>query len=350
MIEAAFTVLFAALSFIYSATALSELQLNAYRTPPAYGKKSSAESGAITAAGAATVVLAAFSPLAGTIAAIIFVFGLLVYFAWDYRKKRTKFKLTKRGVRLLFSVYVFLAVLHTAAGLTYFKPFLFYLLHFSVLIFARPAAFLINFSIRPLENLNNARYVKQAREKLSALKAVKIGITGSFGKTSCKNILAAMLEKKYKVLKTEGNYNTPMGICLAAKEIKGDEEIFIAEMGARRTGDIRELCEIVRPTYAIITGVSSQHLESFKTEENIYKTKKELIDCLPPEGFAVFNGDNENSREMRKSAPCPSVLVRLEAKNEIHAENIRLSGAGSKFEIVNLGEAFFNIDKASRPP
>lgn len=342
MVETLFTLLFIITGLAYSMTMLTAVQQNAYRAPEnLYPRKSFfLENFALVICAAVSVCLSFFVPVGGTAAAFITLVASLCYFIPVYLKKRTKYKFTPRGIRMFILFFVIMAVFHTIASVMIKDVSFFFLAHFIILISARVIACLCATIIRPFENLNNKRYINEAKNKIANLNAVKIGITGSFGKTGCKNILAAMLSKKYKVIKTRENYNTPMGICLTAKEIKGDEEIFIAEMGARRTGDIKELCDIVNPTYGIITGVGNQHLASFKTEDNIYRTKKELIDWLPPHGFAVFNGDNEKSKQMRERCAAESALVSLSDASVVHGENIRLTNAGSSFEIIGLGEPF----------
>ena len=129
---------------------------------------------------------------------------------------------------------------------------------------------------------------------------IKIGITGSFAKTTVKNVLTTILNQEYKTYCTPSNYNTPLGICRAVKQLPEDCEIFVAEMGARKQGDIAELCDIVKPQYGIITGVGSQHLATFKSKENIYATKKELSDYIDGlnGGVTVFCADNKYSKKM----------------------------------------------------
>lgn len=151
-----------------------------------------------------------------------------------------------------------------------------------------------NLLIFPLEQMINGAYLRDARKRIKTLHPKVIGITGSYGKTSTKYILHQILSQKFNTLMTPDSYNTPMGIC---KVIRGDltaeHEIFIVEMGAYKRGDIRELCNLVSPEIGILTAVGPQHLERFKSIENIAKTKYELIESLPPNGLAVFNNDNE---------------------------------------------------------
>ncbi len=119
---------------------------------------------------------------------------------------------------------------------------------------------------------------------------IVVGITGSFGKTTTKEILSTILAKKYKVLSPPQSYNTLFAVAQIIKEqLKEDHEIFLVEMGAYRRGEIAELCRMVKPKIGILTGIANQHLERFGTQENIIKAKYDLIESLPPDGLAVFN-------------------------------------------------------------
>ena len=165
-------------------------------------------------------------------------------------------------------------------------------------IFPGILAFLIAAIITsPIEKRRNARFVTAAKTALAArADLIKIGVTGSYGKTTAKNLLSAFLSKEYSTCATPGNYNTPMGIAMTVRdELLADDEVFVAEMGARYRGDIRELCDIVSPSVAVITAIGTQHLETFGSEENLLATKNELIEALPADGVAIFNGDNDGA-------------------------------------------------------
>ena len=153
---------------------------------------------------------------------------------------------------------------------------------------------LANLFIYPLERTVNEAYLLSARKRIKAFKPKVIGITGSYGKTSTKYILHGILSEKFNTLMTPDSYNTPMGICKVIRgQLAAEHEVFIVEMGAYKRGDIRELCNLAAPQIGILTAVGPQHLERFKSIENIAKTKYELIESLPPGGLAVFNCDNE---------------------------------------------------------
>lgn len=147
---------------------------------------------------------------------------------------------------------------------------------FPVLII--PIMLLSNAVAKIYEIPHNKSFVKKARIKLGNSNLKIIAITGSYGKTSTKRILSDILSKKYRVLSTPRSYNTPMGIALSVNSANPEDyDIFIAEMGARHSGDIAELCELCPPEYAVITGICPQHIETFKTVENIVKAKGEIL-------------------------------------------------------------------------
>lgn len=150
-----------------------------------------------------------------------------------------------------------------------------------------------NFLLKPVEAHINRRYYNEARDILASMPDLKIiGITGSYGKTSTKHYLQRILSEKYDTLMTPGSFNTTMGVIRTIREyLKPYNEVFIVEMGAKQPGDIGEICDLVHPSIGIVTAVGEQHLESFKSIENVQRTKFELVDALPAGGLAVVNDD-----------------------------------------------------------
>ncbi len=128
------------------------------------------------------------------------------------------------------------------------------------------------------ENFRNEKFVKSGGQVLSESEIIKVGIVGSYGKTSVKNILKTLLEQRYRVVATPASYNTPIGV---AKTVHSPDfegaEIFLCEMGARRLGDIRELCDLVQPDYILFTGVCAQHVQTFGGEEQVFVAKCEAL-------------------------------------------------------------------------
>lgn len=147
----------------------------------------------------------------------------------------------------------------------------------------------------PFEYYQKQKILALAKQKLSHLKNLKIvAITGSFGKTSTKDILYTLLFKKYYVVKTPKSFNTPLGIAQTILEdTKDNTEIFVCEMGAYKIGEIAKISEFIKPKIGIITAVAAQHLQKFGSIENIAKAKFELVENLPKEGIAILNGESD---------------------------------------------------------
>lgn len=147
----------------------------------------------------------------------------------------------------------------------------------------------------PLAQMRRRRMISAAKQKLQNNKKVKvIGITGSYGKTTTKEILAQLLEQKFKVVKTEKNNNTDVGIAQTIlRSLREDTELLIAEMAAYKKGEIKNSVSIAQPDIAIVTGVEGQHLALFGSIENLFLAKYEIVDGLKKDGVAILNGDNE---------------------------------------------------------
>ena len=209
-----------------------------------------------------------------------------------------------------------------------------------------------NLLIYPLERTINGAYLLSARKRIKALQPRVIGITGSYGKTSTKYILHQILSQKFNTLMTPDSYNTPMGICKVIRgDLAPDHEIFIVEMGAYKRGDIRELCNLASPEIGILTAVGPQHLERFKSIENIAKGKYELIESLPANGLAVFNCDNEicaglaDKREqtgnpIRRYATEASPVASVADTVDLIATNVRYTNNGLAFTVHANTEKF----------
>ena len=139
---------------------------------------------------------------------------------------------------------------------------------------------LANLTTRPFENGKNKKFVKRAGQVLDETKVITVGVVGSYGKTSVKNILQTILSEKYTVVVTPSSFNTPMGVAKTVfSEEFSDKQVFIAEMGARKAGDIKELCSLIKPTYGIFTGVCRQHIQTFGSLEGVYAEKSEILRC-----------------------------------------------------------------------
>lgn len=151
-------------------------------------------------------------------------------------------------------------------------------------------------------HIYNMWLIKKAQKKIENYpKLIRIGITGSFGKSSTKEFLAEFLSEKYVVVKTEKNFNTDIGIAQTILgKITEKTDVFVAEMGAYKQGEIKQVTKIVKPSIGVITGINEQHIELFGSLANTRHAKYELIESLPAHGLAVFNWDNEYTRQMAK--------------------------------------------------
>ena len=147
----------------------------------------------------------------------------------------------------------------------------------------------------PLDLFLKKRVIKQAKDKLNKHKNLKIiGVTGSYGKTTMKEVVAAVLSQKYNVLKTKENKNTPLGIAhLILAELTDDIEMLVVEMGAYQKGDIKNLCALTPPDVSILTGINESHLERFGSMENTIAAKFEIVKYASDKAKIILNADND---------------------------------------------------------
>lgn len=184
-----------------------------------------------------------------------------------------------------------------------------------------------------------------ARRRLGASKARVVAITGSYGKTSTKEILAALLGERFRVLKTPASYNTPLGISsVILRQLRPEHQVFVVEMGAYVRGNIRQLCRLAPPEIGILTAIAPQHLERFGTIENVAEAKYELIESLPGDGVAIVNCDNQYCRDLAdRTTGCQVVRYGLgdDPRLDLSAREVRATRRGLAFRVVtkDRGEA-----------
>lgn len=224
-----------------------------------------------------------------SVSAIVF-FGLLLVFYRADRKYALKVPTARTGrLSRLFAVYL----LFVACVAYFLIAFLWMLARWNgselyALIAYVPFAVMptllpvllcaANVTTGVFENAKNRKFVKRAGQVLDETQILRVGVVGSYGKTSVKNILKTLLSEKYSVVETPASYNTPIGV---AKTVFSSEfenkQVFIVEMGARKAGDIAELCDLVKPDYAVFTGVCEQHIATFGNLENVWTEKSEIV-------------------------------------------------------------------------
>ncbi len=232
--------------------------------------------------------------------AIIFMFTYynMRFFTISETRFDTKLKLniTARVKRQIITIIIL--SIATFVTLIFIK---FPIIHTVVLItYLMPIYVLLTVIINePVEKIIRNKYKKMAVNKLKSQPSLYvIGVTGSYGKTSIKNIVGDVISEFEPTLKTPASFNTPNGLSITINNyLKPLHKVFIAEMGAYKSGEIEELAVMTNPHVAIVSSIGPQHLETFKTIENVQHTKMELVENVRPNGIAILNYDNIYIRE-----------------------------------------------------
>jgi UDP-N-acetylmuramoyl-tripeptide--D-alanyl-D-alanine ligase len=197
-----------------------------------------------------------------------------------------------------------------------------------------------NVVARPVEAALRQRYISDAKRRVRRLNPRIIGITGSYGKTTTKELLGTILSSRFPTLRTPESWNTLMGVTRAIRErLTAEHEIFVVEMGAYKRGEIRALCEVTGPpSIGILTGINEQHLERFGGIQNTIKAKYELIQAVQPGGLAIFNVDNEYCRELaNQTSHARLARVGLSSDSghlDYTARDVSVSAGGTRFTCV----------------
>lgn len=153
-----------------------------------------------------------------------------------------------------------------------------------------------------------------------------VGITGSVGKTSTKEMIASILAEKYQVLKTLGNFNNELGLPLTIFRLRDEDEIAVLEMGISDFGEMHRLSKVAKPDIAVITNIGQCHLEFLHDRDGVLKAKTEIFEFLAKDGRVVLNGDDDKLitvKEVNGSAP---IFVGIDTQHEIYADEIEPKG------------------------
>ena len=325
---------------------LESYQLDGYRRWIAANKERAYVKGFVSAI-VSLLAMTAFSFFAGVwtyflTAVVALGCGVISFLLYRRRPAKKKLVFTKRVWRLVavhaalwFVVYLLLDV----AGD--------FVIQVRALPFAVPAAWVWTLALsallaQPMEKAINRRFFRDAQKKLAARPdIIKIGITGSYGKTSVKFILGTILQEKYQTLITPSSFNTPMGVTKIIRErLTPATQVFVAEMGARHVGDIKELCRLVHPRYGVLTSVGPQHLDTFHTLERIKNTKYELMDAVPADGCCFFPDDGAICRELydRTEKEKRLCCLHYSPDADVWATDVTVSPMGSRFVLHTSAE------------
>ncbi len=172
-----------------------------------------------------------------------------------------------------------------------------------------------------------------------------IGVTGSAGKTSTKDVIAALLAQSMKVGKTVGNFNNHIGLPLSILRLPDGAEVAVLEIGMNHAGEIRDLCSIARPDVGVVTNVGTAHIENFDSVEGIALAKKELIDALPEDGVAVLNNDDERVRHFNAGREGEAITFGIGEGARVRAEDVEMLENGVRFRV---GRAVFSSSLLGR--
>lgn len=153
-----------------------------------------------------------------------------------------------------------------------------------------------------------------------------IGVTGSIGKSSTKELVASVLQQRFTTLRSRGNLNNEIGLPLTLLEMNDSIERAVLEMGMYAIGEIRELCSLAQPSIGIVTNVGPSHLERLGSVEKIGEAKRELVEALPPEGSAILNGDDRIVREMANRTSAHVIYYGIDPQNDVWADEIESHG------------------------
>jgi UDP-N-acetylmuramoyl-tripeptide--D-alanyl-D-alanine ligase len=197
------------------------------------------------------------------------------------------------------------------------------------------------YATAPWERGVARKFLGEAARRMRTYPGRVIGITGSYGKTTTKLIVADLLASRYRVLKTAAGVNTTMGITrVIREELKDEHEYFVVEVSAYGPGEIREVCDIIHPRLGILTAVGVQHLDRFGTPEAIAEAKYELLASLPPGGTAVVNADDPMCLKLAERAASDGKRVVRYGFDEaqpdlaVRGTDLTVSARGTRFRVV----------------
>jgi len=275
---------------------------------------------------------------------LVYCFEAIVFFKRISDKSFKYPVLTKKTLLIVVSGFLLEALILFWFWQSSFNSAKFFALILGIDILSPLIFSFLALSFTPLSSFLQKRVIQSAkrkREKMTEL--LVIGITGSYGKTSTKEILAKILSRKFKTFKTLKHQNTDSVVAqYMLDKLDNSYQVFVAEMGAYFRGGIRSACDFVQPKIGIITGVNEQHLALFGSMENLISAEggEELIESLPIDGLIIFNGENRYCRELyQKTKKLKKIYgLRSDLKGtvvDVWAEDIKVEKESSSFKVIS---------------
>ena len=171
-----------------------------------------------------------------------------------------------------------------------------------------------------------------------------VGITGSVGKTSTKEIISSVLSTRFNVLKTEGNFNNEVGLPLTILRIRDEHKVAVVEMGINHFGEMHRLSEIAKPDICVITNIGQCHLEYLGSREGILKAKTEIFDFMNPEGYVCINGDDDMLSTIKEVHGHKPVSYGMTMRNDVYVTSSKSNGIFGSKATIYLNDETFDVE------
>ena len=178
---------------------------------------------------------------------------------------------------------------------------------------------------------------------LEQLQIPVVGITGSVGKTSTKEVIASVLKEKYRTLKTQGNFNNELGLPLTVFRLRDEDEIAVLEMGISDFGEMTRLAKIAKPETCVITNIGTCHLENLGDRDGVLKAKTEIFSSMKPDGNIILNGDDDKLGTVKEYHGIRPVFFGLNKKYDVYADEIQSLGLKGMSCRIHMGEQSFSV-------
>lgn len=282
----------------------------------------------------------------GIIIIIIYLFILWFKLKLQNLKQRIKIVYTPRIKRLIATFILFFTLINLVTvfiqwhNLTQTLNIL--LLHLLVFNILLPVIILfVNLINAPIENIIKRHYYLDAKKKIANFEGEVIAISGSYGKTTTKNFIHTILSENEFVYQTPASFNSTMGLTIAIRrDLKNVHDIFLAELGAKKNKDLDDVMELTNPNIGVLSSIGPQHLETFKSLENVINTKFAIVEKMQKNGVCYLNIDNEYIANYKiKNKDVNIITYGVNSSNaNYQVKNIEQTTKGSKFDIYYLNE------------